>query len=219
MIIFPPLAAPATAVFQDPSYTINIHLQAAIPLLILGFLGALISIYRKNWLALYLLAWSVLAYILLRFYSPVFYHHQLLITIPVAMLAAAAVGEGILFPARLKTPSDLISFQSLLRAGAVIGFVLVFIDYVPLLDKELMNHPRITDFTLKASPGKLKVLRVMGAYADHTNWIMTDAPMYAFRIQRPVPPILATFSNKRLATGSLTTEDILTAMREYRPEQ
>jgi hypothetical protein len=34
-----------------------------------------------------------------------------------------------------------------------------------------------------------------------------------------VPPSLATFSSKRLATGSLTEEDILTAMREYRPEQ
>ncbi|HZJ24475.1 MAG TPA: hypothetical protein VFD54_14245, partial [Anaerolineales bacterium] len=36
---------------------------------------------------------------------------------------------------------------------------------------------------------------------------------------RPVPPSIATFSSKRLATGSLTEEDILTAMREYRPEQ
>jgi len=44
-------------------------------------------------------------------------------------------------------------------------------------------------------------------------------PMYAFRVHRPVPPSLATFSSKRLATGSLTSEDILTAMREYRPEQ
>jgi hypothetical protein len=48
---------------------------------------------------------------------------------------------------------------------------------------------------------------------------MTDAPMYAFRVQRPVPPNLATFSSKRLATGSLTQDDILTAMREYQPEQ
>jgi len=65
----------------------------------------------------------------------------------------------------------------------------------------------------------LKVLRIMGEYADQTNWIMTDAPMYAFRVQRPVPPSLATFSSKRLATGSLTEADILKAMREYRPEQ
>src|SRR5690349_13759246 len=219
MIIFPPLAAPATADFQDPSYTINTHLQAAIPLLILGLLGALISIYRKNWLTLYPLAWSALAYTLLCFYSPVFYHHQLLITIPIAMLAAGAVGDGILSLVRLRGSSNLIRVQTLLGAGVLIGFVLVSIHYLPLLDKELMNHPRINDFTLKATPGKLKVLRIMGEYADRTNWIMTDAPMYAFRVQRPVPPNLATFSSKRLATGSLTEADILKAMREYRPEQ
>jgi hypothetical protein len=59
----------------------------------------------------------------------------------------------------------------------------------------------------------------MNEYIDKTNWIMTDMPMYAFRVHRPVPPSVATFSSKRLATGSLTEEDILTAMREYRPEQ
>jgi hypothetical protein len=219
MIIFPPLAAPATADFQDPSYAINNHLHAAIPLLILGLLGAIISIYRKHWLTVYLLAWSALAYAFLRFYTPVFYHHQLLITIPMAMLAAAGVGEGVLSLAHLRGLSDVLRLQTLLWAGALIGFVLVSINYIPLLDKELMNHPRLNDFTLKATPGKLKVLRIMGEYVDQTNWIMTDAPMYAFRVQRPVPPNLATFSSKRLATGSLTPEDILTAMREYHPEQ
>ena len=58
----------------------------------------------------------------------------------------------------------------------------------------------------------------MNEYADQTNWIVTDMPMYAFRVHKPVPPILATFSSKRLATGSLTERDILTAMREYQPE-
>jgi hypothetical protein len=48
---------------------------------------------------------------------------------------------------------------------------------------------------------------------------MTDMPMYAFRVQRPVPPSVATFSSKRLATGSLTEEDILRAMLDYQPEQ
>ena len=219
MIVFPPLAAPSTADFQDPSFTINNHLQAAIPLLILGLLGALIAIYRKNWLSLYPLAWSVLAYAFLRFYSPVFYHHQLLITIPIAILAAAAVGDGIRSLVRLKRVTDLARFETILGSAALIGFILVSIHSVPLLDKELMNHPRITDFTLKATPGKLRVLRVMGEYADQTNWIMTDAPMYAFRVGRPVPPDLATFSSKRLATGSLTPQDILSAMREYHPEQ
>jgi hypothetical protein len=109
--------------------------------------------------------------------------------------------------------------RPLLGILALIGFAFVSIHYIPVLDKELMNRPRISDFTLKATLGKLKILRAMNEYADQTTWIVTDAPMYAFRVHRPVPPNLATFSRKRLVTGSLTEEDILSAMREYHPEQ
>jgi 4-amino-4-deoxy-L-arabinose transferase-like glycosyltransferase len=219
LIIFPHLTAPATEELQGAGYTINAHLRAAVPLLILGIFGALFSIYKRNWLTLYPLAWAALAYTLFSFYSPVFYHHQLLITIPIAMLAAAVVGDGILSLIRLRRPSDLVHLRALFGIIALIGFAWVSIHYVPVLDKELMNRPRLTGFNLRATPGKLKVLRTMNEYIDQTNWIVTDMPMYAFRVQRPVPPILATFSSKRLATGSLTEADILTAMREYHPEQ
>ncbi len=219
LIISPHLAAPTTEDLQGASYTINAQLQAAIPLLVLGIFGALVSIYRQNWLTLYPLAWAGLAYTLFSFYSPVFYHHQLLITVPITMTAAAAIGDGILSLVRLRQPSDLIRFQTLLGVGALIGFVLVSVHYLPTLDRELLNSPRISDFSLRATSGKLKVIRTMNEYVDQTHWIVTDMPMYAFRVHRPVPPILATFSSKRLATGSLTEEDILAAMREYRPEQ
>jgi hypothetical protein len=219
LIIFPHLTAPATVELQGPGYTINAHLQAAIPLLILGMFGVLASIYRRNWLTLYPLAWAGVAYILFSFYSPVFYHHQLLITIPAVMMAAAAIADGIDSLIRWKQPSDLIHFQTLFGLIALIGFGWVALHYAPVLDRELMNKPRITGFNLKATPGKLKVLRTMDKYTDQTNWIVTDMPMYAFRVQRPVPPILATFSSKRLATGSLTEEEILNAMKEYHPEQ
>jgi hypothetical protein len=134
-------------------------------------------------------------------------------------MAAAAVGDGILSLVSLRQLADLIRLETLFGAVAVIGFVWVSIHYFPVLDQELMDRPRLTDFTLRATPGKLKVLRTMEEYADQTNWIMTDMPMYAFRVHRPVPPVVATFSSKRLATGSLTEKDILTAMRQYRPEQ
>jgi len=219
LIIFPHMTAPSIENFQSEHYTINTHLKFAVPLLFLGLFGALISMYRRNWLSLYPLALSVVAYILFSFYSPVFYHHQLLITIPVAMLAAAAVGDALLTLIRIRQPSDLIRFQALLGAASLIGFVLAARQYVPALDKQLLDSPRISGLSLRATPGKLKVIRTMNEYIDKTNWIMTDMPMYAFRVHRPVPPSLATFSSKRLATGSLTEEDILTAMREYRPEQ
>jgi 4-amino-4-deoxy-L-arabinose transferase-like glycosyltransferase len=218
-ITAPHLAAPATEGLGGAGYTINGHLRAAVPLLLLGVLGAVVCLYRRNWLAFYPLAWAALAYILFSFYSPVFYHHQLLITVPLTMLAAAGVGEGISHLSRLRSFSDLVRPQTVLGAVILIGFISVSIFYSPMLDRELMNRPRLTDFSLRATSGKLKVIRTMNEYIDQTNWIMTDMPMYAFRVGRPVPPSVATFSSKRLATGSLTEEDILTAMRDYRPEQ
>ena len=216
-ITSPHIAAPVTE--ELGGYPMNTYLRASLPLLLLGISGAGFSLYRRKWLVLYPLAWASLAYALFSFYSPVFYHHQLLITIPVTMLAAGAVGEGILLLSRLRLPSDFIRMQTLLGAGAVIGFILVSIYYWPTLDRDLMNRPRLTDFSLRATSGKLRVIRTMGEYVDQTTWIMTDMPMYAFRVQRPVPPNVATFSSKRLATGSLTEKDILTAMRDYQPEQ
>ncbi|MBK9924194.1 MAG: glycosyltransferase family 39 protein [Anaerolineales bacterium] len=218
-IIFPPLTAPTKDIFQNESFAINTHLQAAVPLLFLGFGGILISSLKRNWLILYPLTWAILAYSLFSFYSPVFYHHQLLITIPAAMLAAAGLGEGIYALASIRRFPDVINIRTLLGVTILIGFAFVSIHYTPVLDKELMNKPRISNFTLKATLGKLKILRAMNEYADQTNWVVTDTPMYAFRIHRPVPPNLATFSQKRLSTGSLTEEDILLAMREYHPEQ
>ena len=218
-ITSPHMAAPVTEGLGGAGYTVNDHLQGAVPLLLLGMFGGVVSIYRRNWLTLYPLAWAALAYVLFSFYSPVFYHHQLLITIPLTLLAAAGLGDGILQLAHMRHSSDFLRFQTWLGAGALIGFILVSLHYLPSLDRDLMNRPRLTDFTLRATSGKLRVLRTMDEYVDQTKWIMTDMPMYAFRVQRPVPPNVATFSSKRLATGSLTEDDILDAMRDYQPEQ
>lgn len=219
LIISPHVAAPATDWLQGGAYTINNRLQAAGPFLLLAAFGALVAIYKRKWLALYPLAWALVAYTLFSFYSPVFYHHQLLITVPAAMLTAAFVGDGLLSLLQVRQPEHLVRFQTLLGLGALIGFLWVSSYYMPVLDRDLMNSPRISGFSLKATAGKLRVLRTMNEYVDRTEWILTDMPIYAFRVQRPVPPILATFSSKRLATGSLTEDDILAAMREYQPEQ
>jgi hypothetical protein len=168
---------------------------------------------------LYPLAWAALAYVLFSIYSPVFYHHQLLITIPMTMIAASGLGESISSLLQARRLSDALRFQTALGLLAVVGLIWSTATYLPVLNAELMNNPRLTDFNLRATPGKLAILRTMDEYADQTNWIVTDMPLYAFRVGKPVPPILATFSQKRLSTGSLTEEDILNTMREYQPEQ
>jgi 4-amino-4-deoxy-L-arabinose transferase-like glycosyltransferase len=219
LIIFPPLAAPAEQMFQNEFFSVNTHLRAAVPLLLLGLVGTGITLYRRKWLMLYPLAWAVTAYGVLSFYSPVFYHHQLLITVPMAMMAAAGVGDGISALLSVRRPSDLIHSQTILGILTLAGFIWVSIIYVRVLDRALLNNPHIGDSALEATSGKLKVLNLLNEHIDQTHWIVTDVPMFAFRVNRPVPPILATFSSKRLATGSLTEEDILAAMRAYQPEQ
>jgi hypothetical protein len=156
---------------------------------------------------------------MLSFYAPVFYHHQLLITVPVAILAAAAVGDGILSLLRAVRSTGVARFEVLFGAIAAIGFVLISIHYSPAVSKDLLNKPRLRASGLDATSGKLRVIDKMNEYIDQTHWIVTDLPMYAFRVHKPVPPILATISQKRLSTGSLTDQDILAAMEKYRPEQ
>lgn len=219
LMISPALNAPAQTEFQGDYFSMNTHLQAAIPLLVLGLLGALTAVLKRKWLLLYPLAWAALAYALFSFYSPVFYHHQLLITLPMAMVGAAGVGEAISSLIQIRGIARTLRPQAIMGVLALVSFVSVITTYAPELDRELMDRPRISGFNLRATSGKLKILREMGQYADQTNWILTDMPMYAFRVGKPVPPIVATFSSKRLATGSLTEEDILTAVREYQPEQ
>jgi 4-amino-4-deoxy-L-arabinose transferase-like glycosyltransferase len=218
-IIYPHLMAPSEQYFQDEGFGINFQLQAAIPLIVLGLLGAITTVYRRNWLSLYPLVWAAVAYIMFSFYSPVFYHHQLLITVPLAMLAAATVGDGILSLVRAVRSSHVFRLEAVWGVIAITSFLLVSFSYFPGLNKELLDRPRFRASGLDATSGKLRVIDKMNEYSSQTHWIVTDLPMYAFRVHKPVPPILATISQKRLSTGSLTEADILSAMEEYKPEQ
>ena len=49
--------------------------------------------------------------------------------------------------------SDLIRFQTLLGAASLISFVWAALQYVPALDKQLMDSPRISGLSLRATPG------------------------------------------------------------------
>ncbi len=65
----------------------------------------------------------------------------------------------------------------------------------------------------------LAVLDDMNNFAKYTNWVLTDMPMYAFRIRKPVPPRLATLSGKQWDTGAIDKNDIIFSLYKYHPEQ
>jgi 4-amino-4-deoxy-L-arabinose transferase-like glycosyltransferase len=217
-LLTPHLAAGANEVFQGQKFVLETDMRSTL-LLLLGLLGVVQAILNRRWLALYPAAWTGSAYLILHFYTPVFYHHQLLITIPAAMLAAGTVGEGLAWLISRRRLVEFWHIRTVLAATALVGVALVWKQAQPVLVEEIRDEPRVLGFALQATPGKLEILAAMRTYAEETHWILTDMPIYAFRIKRPVPPVLATVSLKRLATGSLSEQDILKALQEYQPEQ
>ena len=78
--------------FRDPT-TIAEYLSESLPAIFLAVIGSVYVIQQGRLTGLYLMAWALAGFLLLSQYSPVWYHHQLLVTIPVAILAGVAVGE------------------------------------------------------------------------------------------------------------------------------
>jgi 4-amino-4-deoxy-L-arabinose transferase-like glycosyltransferase len=212
------LIATGVEAYQVTDFSINRHLADAVPLLLLASVGFLFTVQSRRWLTLYPLAWAVSAYVLLLFHAPVWYHHQLLVTVPAAVVAAAAAGASITWLLRLPRTRQWASLGTVLAVIGVVSLTYTLTSLLPPARKQLSDRPQFTGFVLTATAPKLEVLNLMNAYAPQTEWVVTDLPMYAFRIQRPVPPNLATFSRKRLETGELSESEIMDTMETYQPE-
>ena len=194
------------------------YLQRAQTILILGGFGGLMALVTRRWISLYLVAWAAGAYVLLSHNIPVWYHHQLLVTVPAAVLAAAAVGEAIQ------------SFQNFFRTGVfsnirILLSLVVFISFAYVLREHLVStieefypQPVFTYLTTPDVKTNDPILMEMKQTAPQSPWIVTDEPMYAFRTGMLVPPNLVVFSQKRLESGQLPIPEILDTLRTYKPE-
>ena len=188
-------------------------------ILILAFIGGIAAFRSRSWTAMYLVAWVGIGFISLYANVPFWHHQQLLVTIPAAILAAIAIGEGL---------SELQkSLQQRKRNGLGIA-VGVFIWVLAVIFMATSLPPAVQQLELKfpnlrAQPLEItedeEILALMSEYAHLTNWVYTDRPMFAFRTQLSVPPHLAVLSKKRIAAGVLTEDQILEILEEYEPEQ
>lgn len=194
------------------THTITWYLRDSWAILLLALIGTIFTLQRRKWLSLYLVAWVTTGYLLLNIQVPVWHHHQLLITIPAAMLAGIAVGETVHLIPQIFRTRKVLNSRSLLGAATIIGFVLALISLIPQI---------YIDFTTPVyllERERMFLVR-MDNHAPETKWFVTDVPMYAFRVGVPVPPPLSVISDKRLVTGNLTEEKIIDMINEYEPEQ
>jgi MFS family permease len=202
----------------DPSLTLAWHLQFARFIFILAIPGLIYTSLSRRWLFLYPAAWMVGAYLLLSRHYPVWYHHQLLVTIPAACLGAAACGEVIQDSVNLlrRRRLDLRSLFSVLCLALVAYLLWV---RAPIAWVPFNSRPSLVSPGLKETSEQAHFLNQMSKYAPETNWVVTDTPIYAFWAKLPVVPPLAVFTDKRLYTGDLSDEEVLRIIQNYFPEQ
>jgi 4-amino-4-deoxy-L-arabinose transferase-like glycosyltransferase len=198
-------------------YPITFYLRDSWSILLLALVGIGCAFQQRRWLMFYPIAWMASAVLILLNMRPVWFHHQLLITLPAALLAGGAAAETLLLLYRaIRTPSTLGKAWIGLASG-LIAILLV-----------LANRPAqaISQFEMPGAsanepraPFEDRVMRKINLYSERTNWMVTDLPMFAFRAGIAVPPNLAVISGKRFASGELTEENIIETVREYTPEQ
>ena len=191
----------------------------SIPMLILAFLGGIAALRSRSWTAMYLVAWVAIGLVSLFINVPFWHHQQLLVTIPAAILAAIAIGDGL---SRLQ---KILQLRERNVFGVVMGifawaFAVIFMFYrLPSTVQQFdLKLPNLCVQPVEYGDDE-EILALMSEYAHLTNWVYTDRLMFAFRTQLPVPPYLAVLSKKRIASGVLTEDQILEILEEYEPEQ
>lgn len=217
-LIQPHLAASQADLSAETQiYPITFYLCESWSILLLALLGVGYAIRQRRWLMFYPIGWMAGASVILLFLRPVWFHHQLLITLPAALLAGGAAAESIFLLYRaIRTPAAFGKSWVGLSAGLIA--ILLVLATRPVQALTQFEQPSTTANEQRA-PFEDRVMRKINQYAAQTSWMVTDLPMFAFRAGIPVPPNLAVISAKRFTSGALTEETIIETVREYNPEQ
>jgi hypothetical protein len=206
-------------IYINRTYPLIWHLRESWAILLLALIGSIFTLLNRNWLSLYLVAWAIAGYLLLSFQVPIRYHHQLLITIPIALLAGIAVGEAVFLLSEFIRKRKFFNMRGFLFVAATTAFALTLISLAPqaYLDFRLPAH--LLEPAAQEPGREQPFIDELTKWGPRTQWLVTDLPIYAFRAGLSIPPPLAVASEKRWETGELTEEQIIAIVDEYRPEQ
>ncbi len=216
-----PLSASANKAYLDlvHSKPVTDYLGDSWPIFFLAVMGCTFVALERRWTSYYLLAWAVFAFIMLSFYAPVWFHHQLLITIPAAMLAGIAVGEALRLLPKIVRTRPFLYWHAILTFFTLAGLVFTLAVRLPVTLPDFDRPPVFITKAAHAPWFEQMFLTKMTNHAPQTHWVVTTLTTYAFRTGLSVPPVLAVPSFKRIANGELTEEQIIAIVDEYKPEQ
>jgi hypothetical protein len=180
-----------------------------------AILSAIIALARRQWQAVPLIAWYGTSIAYLFKLTPLFYHH-LVILAPVAallvgLLFAPAQRPAISLP-RIVDAGDQRAAPHLRWRGILAALLLLAIVGVSLgYDIEEIR----AELTYNAAP-ILREVRAIDRLAAPDAWVLTDDQFIAALANRDVPPALVDTSEVRIASGSLTSAQLIAAVENPR---
>jgi hypothetical protein len=189
--------------------------QVLFPIL-LAAIGLGTTLIKRKWLGLYPAAWAIIAYISLLNHNPVWWHHQLLVTVPTAMLAGFGVSSIFKWFTEFNQDQSW-KLKVLVFCGALI--IGAFLNqHVRVLTNEFGNRiPSFRSYGLDPESGDMQILSKMTSLAQDGTLIVTDMPIFAVRAKMLVPVELAWVSTKRFKTGLISEQDFIDVIEREKP--
>ncbi|MBK8046215.1 MAG: hypothetical protein IPK16_03250 [Anaerolineales bacterium] len=182
--------------------------------LVVATVGVVWALVRRQRGVLPPLVWFLTTFTILLYYRPIWYHHVVLLNVPLAWLTAFGVEAWLdgwrkcafgrfLGAAGLRMPG-------LAAAGAMVAVLWAWPrPFNERLDEQMAIYRPLFVWDIQQ--------RLIDEAAVQGGWIFTDRPYYAFRANTPVIPTVAVLSRKRMEAGIITDEIMLAGLQEYEP--
>ncbi|OUL31235.1 hypothetical protein BV372_20730 [Nostoc sp. T09] len=186
--------------------------------LLLAILATIIIFQKKQWEKYFPIIWLITGFIVLINHQPVWYHHYLLLSIPLAWLATYGVTLSFNFFRQRKWYAKFKprNFKKITVSGLAAGFVIFSIIVTPIkLGVIILENHRY----LEQSQEHIQFVNILLKYKPSTKWVFTNCPIYAFYSGLPVPPEIGVLSRKRIESKTITPEQIIAVFETYHPEQ
>ncbi len=155
------------------------------------------------------LLWLLWVTVFLINHKPIWYHHALLITLPLVWLAT--LGLKICWTTLHQRAQG---WQQVSWPWVAIAFVLVAIP-VKLTLLHLNNH----DLLQRGAAYRGAIAQLQAEQPAPDAWFFTDIPIYSLYTHRNIPPEIATLSRKRIAAQDFTAAQLRDLIETYDLQQ
>jgi len=185
---------PGQAATTSPVDNLVVFLRGQAPLAALAALGAAIALRRRDVRVVAPLAWTAASLAAVLLYRPLFPHHLVMLTPPLALVAAVG-----LVPALTSRAKTL----------AIVGLVLVTAGAGALIVTDATRRVLAPDLHDTEMTAAVRAVSRPGEF-----WI-SDNPYAVAAADRDIPGPLVDTSRQRTAAGLLTTADLEAARARY----